>query len=111
MEKYLGLAPCAGATISVYNHGTLDLVDLFQDAVGTVVQANPFTADARTGLYRFYAPLGDYDIQIRTANIPAALRVPDAQLYVVAAGVTPNRFVSLVVDDGSEQIVVVQQVY
>ena len=113
LVKYVGLAPCAGATVSVFDHGTLDLVTLFQEIDGVTPLVNPFTADSRTGAFRFVAEEGDYDIQIRTEMIAPSLRVPDAELYVIFQGTSPLRRASLVVDDAGtgEQIVISERVY
>jgi hypothetical protein len=109
LQKYIGLSPCAGATVSVFDHGTLTFVSLFEDLAGLVPLANPFTADSRTGVYRFVADDGSrYDIQIDTALIDPSIRTPDAELYVVASGVTPNRFITLIAEDQGEQIILAQ---
>jgi hypothetical protein len=54
-----------GATVAVYNAGTLDLAALYSDAVGTV-KANPFTATA-LGTWDFFAEPGlVYDVVVTT---------------------------------------------
>lgn len=109
--RYTGLAPVAGATITVVDHGTADLVDLFEDLDGATPLGNPLTADARTGIYAFCAEQGDYDVQIQTGNALPSARTPDANVYAVAAGTSPNRTVSLVADDEGNQIVLSQVTY
>lgn len=70
MEKRFGYgqiqstgARVTGATVTVYLNGTLTLAQIFADNLATPL-SNPFTADAVTGLWQFYAANGRYDVQL-----------------------------------------------
>lgn len=68
-------APVGGATITVYDVGTLDLASIFSDdnAVPTP-RSNPFLADTN-GLFFFYAVAGRYDVRIADGG-PTPIPVP-----------------------------------
>ena len=51
-----------GATVAVYDEGTLTLASIFSDEVGTPL-TNPVTADG-AGRFNFYADPNDYDLQV-----------------------------------------------
>lgn len=57
-----------GCTVTVYNPGTAVLATIYSDSGGTP-KANPFTADASTGAWFFYALVGEYDIQFSGGGI------------------------------------------
>lgn len=59
--KVLGIFP--GATVSVFNQGTVVLASIFGDN-GITPKSNPFVSDSTTGLAFFYAANGRYDIQL-----------------------------------------------
>lgn len=67
--------PVGGATITVYDAGTLDLASIFSDdnAVPTP-RSNPFLADTN-GLFFFYAVAGRYDVRIAGGG-PTPIPVP-----------------------------------
>lgn len=66
--------PLGGATVTVYETGTLNLANLFSDNAGVTPLANPFTADAVTGIFAFYAADGHYDVTItKTGATPYTL--------------------------------------
>lgn len=58
--KVMGVFP--GATVSVFNQGTLVLSTIFSDQ-GITPKSNPFTSDSITGLGFFLAANGHYDLQ------------------------------------------------
>ena len=55
------MASYPGCTVTVYQTGTLTLATLYADNLGTPL-ANPFTANAITGAFGWYANDGVYDI-------------------------------------------------
>lgn len=59
--KAMGIFP--GATVTVFNQGTVVLASIFGDN-GITPKSNPFTSDSTTGLAFFYAANGRVDIQI-----------------------------------------------
>lgn len=59
--KVLGIFP--GATVSVFNQGTVVLASIFGDN-GITPKSNPFVSDSTTGLAFFYSANGRYDIQL-----------------------------------------------
>ena len=65
-----------GCTITVWAAGTVDLSTIFSDDVGTI-KANPFTADATTGLWFFYADNARYDVQLSGAGISTPFTLAD----------------------------------
>lgn len=112
LTRFDGRATVAGAAVEVRDAGTLDLVALFEDALGATPLANPLTADPRTGIFTFYAEAAtDYDIVETTGGGAPADRQPDAALYAVFWGTTPNRFATLLADDDNQQIILSQVVY
>lgn len=60
-------APAPGATVTVYNAGTLVLATIYSDNLSTP-KANPFTADSN-GYIFFYAADGRYDVVISGTGI------------------------------------------
>jgi hypothetical protein len=64
-----------GATITVYNAGTLTLSTIYADNTGTV-KANPFTA-ASDGTWFFYAPNGTYDVKFSGGGLAAPFTIGD----------------------------------
>lgn len=78
MERYFNYTrlapesaqPAFGATVTVYEAGTLTLATIFSDDNDPPTpQANPFTADALSGFFKFYAPAGRYDIKFSGGGI------------------------------------------
>ncbi len=67
--------PVGGATITVYDAGTLDLAAIFSDnnAVPTP-RSNPFLADTN-GFFFFYAVAGRYDVRIEGGG-PTPIPIP-----------------------------------
>ena len=61
--KVMGVFP--GATVTVFNSGTVVPSSIFGDNLGSPTpKTNPFTSDSNTGLGFFYATNGRYDVQI-----------------------------------------------
>lgn len=60
----------AGATVTVYLAGTLTLASIYSDN-GVTPKANPFTADASTGYWDFYAANDRYDVRFSGTVSPA----------------------------------------
>lgn len=52
-----------GATVTVYQPGTTTLASIFSSRTGGA-KANPFTTDATTGNFDFWAPPGEYDLRV-----------------------------------------------
>ncbi len=65
-------------TVSVFNAGTATLSTIYSDNIGTPL-ANPFTADASTGYWRFYAA-GRVDIQFSGGGIATPFSIFDVLL-------------------------------
>lgn len=70
MERCFGFArhvasaaPAPGATVTVRDAGTANISTIYSDNISTP-KANPFTADATTAYWFFYAANGRYDITI-----------------------------------------------
>lgn len=67
--------PVGGATITVYDAGTLDLASIFSDNnAAPTARANPFLADTNGFLF-FYAVAGRYDVRIADGG-PTPIPVP-----------------------------------
>ncbi len=75
--KTLGSYP--GCTVTVYATGTLNLSSIYSDNSGTS-KANPFTADATTGAWFFYADNGRYDVRLSAGGIPTPFTLGDIPL-------------------------------
>jgi len=75
MERYWNFAQTStgaragGATITVYDAGTLVIASIFSDTIGTP-KANPFVADS-DGYFYFYAVGGRYKVQL--SGVPIGL--------------------------------------
>jgi hypothetical protein len=70
-----------GATVTVFDAGTATVSSIFSDDLGTpTAKANPFTADATTGRWDFYAANGAYDIQFSGGGIPAPFTIATVTL-------------------------------
>lgn len=112
LDLYSGSAPVAGSSVTVYLDGTLTLADLYEDLDGLVPLANPFTADAVTGSYRFVAEVLAYDVVLGVPADPPTETAPSLP-EIRFNGTSPDRTATLVVDDPStgEQIVLAQVVY
>ena len=65
-----------GCLVTVYNAGTVVAATIYSDAAGTA-QANPFTANATTGAYNFYADGGRYDIRFSGGGISSPFTLGD----------------------------------
>jgi len=62
--------PAPGATFTVYEAGTLTLATIYSDTNDPPTpQANPGTADATSGYFKFYAPPGRYDVKLSGGGI------------------------------------------
>lgn len=73
-------------TITVYTHGVVSpLPVIYRDAAGTQPLSNPFTADAFTSYYQFYAVAGRYDVT-ESGNLPAPFTWADVQLNIGGGG-------------------------
>jgi len=57
-----------GATVTVYETGTLTPAAIFSDATGLTAQANPFTSSALSAMFSFCAADGVYDLLIEKAG-------------------------------------------
>lgn len=89
------LVPLAGASVSVYNAGTLVLATLYADNAGSA-QSNPVTSSA-TGLVAFYAPDGRYDIVATKAGF-TPVTIGDVLFEDPADGVITNIEGAVIVD-------------
>jgi len=76
MERIYGFAlntltglPAPGATITVYDGGTLNPATIYADNILTP-KANPFTADLTNAYWFFYAASGRYDVKVTKAGNP-----------------------------------------
>lgn len=70
-----------GATITVYQTGTLTLATLYSDNLNPpTAKANPFTASSTTGLWSFYAINGRYDVKFSGAGITSPFTLSDIQI-------------------------------
>jgi len=58
-----------GATVTVYSAGTVTLATIFDSNSVADTKSNPFTADATSGLFHFYAGDGKYDVQISGTGV------------------------------------------
>lgn len=65
-----------GATVTVYNQGTLTLSTIYSDN-GITPKANPFTADATTGYWFFYAANARYDVAFSGGGITTPFTLGD----------------------------------
>lgn len=73
-------APAPGATVTVYDTGTLNLSTIYADNLLTP-KANPFTADATSGYWFFYAASsGRYDVQFSGGGIVTPYTIGDISL-------------------------------
>lgn len=68
-----------GCTVSVFAAGTQNTVPIYSDNSGTVL-TDPFTADATTGFWFFYADNARYDIQLSGGGIPTPFTLGDVLL-------------------------------
>ncbi len=57
----------AGATVTIYDTGTTDLVTIYSDD-GITPKDNPTTTDA-DGVYFFWAAAGTYDIRVQVGSV------------------------------------------
>jgi len=73
-------APAPGCTVTVYAAGTVTLSTIFSDNISTP-KANPFTADASTGYWFFYALQGRYDIKFSGTGITSPYTLSDVTLF------------------------------
>jgi len=70
-------APAPGATVTVYDTGTLNLSTIYADNLLTP-KANPFLADAISGYWFFYAASsGRYDVQFSGGGIVTPYTIGD----------------------------------
>lgn len=76
-----------GTPVSVYPAGSGTLATLYRDAAGTTVADNPVISDTGTGLVRFFAAPGLYDLRVGGALINESVPITD-DAYLLAAGVT-----------------------
>lgn len=71
-----------GATVTVYNAGTLVLATIYSDVLFTP-KANPFVADS-TGYWGFFAEEGSYDVQFSGAGIPSPFSLLNWRILATA---------------------------
>jgi len=83
-----------GCTVSVFDAGSTNLSTIFSDGVGTP-KANPFTADATTGYWAFYANNGSYDVSITATGLGATtirtVKIADASSSPLSGSGTSGR--------------------
>lgn len=60
--------PALGATVEVFDAGTLVLSTIYSDD-GVTPQANPFVADSATAYFKWYAADGEYDVRLSGGGI------------------------------------------
>jgi hypothetical protein len=75
----LAMKSFVGATVTVFVAGSATLATIYADNISTPL-ANPFTADANTGYWRFYAATGRYDIQFSGGGIASPITLFDVVL-------------------------------
>jgi len=81
-NKFMGSYP--GCTVDVYAAGTLTHILLYADNSGTP-KANPFTADATSGYWFWYADNGRYDVKLSGGGITTPFTLGDISLADPAA--------------------------
>jgi hypothetical protein len=66
--------PYSNGTVSVYLHGTQELVDIYKEASSSVLQDNPCVLDSNGAWSAFVAPdvSLDYIVQDRDGNVVAS---------------------------------------
>lgn len=70
ISRFPGTSPVAGIPLAVYLQGTQSLATIYEDSLLTPL-ANPFTVDAVTGEYVFYADDAiAYDLTLSTGAVP-----------------------------------------
>lgn len=75
-------AHAPGATVRVLDLGTDDLVVIYDDNLSPPTpKGNPFTSDALTGFFYFYAADGRYDVRLSGGGIPSPYTWGDRLLY------------------------------
>jgi len=83
-----------GCTVSVFDAGSTNLSTIFSDGAGTP-KANPFTADATTGYWAFYANNGSYDVSITASGLSATtirtVKIADASSSPLSGSGTSGR--------------------
>jgi hypothetical protein len=83
-----------GCTVSVFDAGSTNLSTIFSDGIGTP-KANPFTADATTGYWAFYANNGSYDVSITASGLSATtirtVKIADASSSPLSGSGTSGR--------------------
>lgn len=108
--RYNGVAPVVASLVTVNLAGTQVAATIYADSLLTPL-GNPFTADALTGLYAFWADdtLAPYDVVVGMPATPPTTVLPRLPTMLFS-GVSPTRTASLVVDDPIEGQVVLLQV-
>lgn len=69
-----------GCTVAVFDTGTTNLSTIYSDTSGSA-KANPFTADATTGAWFFYANDGIYDVRTSGSGISPTFTRGGYQLF------------------------------
>lgn len=75
-----------GATVNVYNHGTLTLATIFQDAAGTIPITQPWTSSLTDATAFWCAADGFYDVQYSNAGIATPFTVNDIHIAFNSGG-------------------------
>jgi hypothetical protein len=75
-----------GATVAVYETGTLTLAVLWADAGEVTPLPNPFTSDADTGQFTFFVAAGAYDLTVTKVGA-TSYTVPNIQVAVIVGAV------------------------
>lgn len=111
MVQYEGQAAVAASTVTVLLAGTQQPATIYADDLGTP-QANPFTADALTGFYGFWAEQQAYDVLVVQPSADPSRTVRTLPV-VVFSGTSPDRTATLAVEDPitGDEIILSQQVY
>lgn len=85
-----------GATVTVYAAGTTTLSTIYDDdAASPTAKANPFTANATTGRWFFFAAPGVYDIKFSGGGITSPFTIGSVTIGAGGTGVPSYAFASL----------------
>lgn len=76
VEQYASGRPAAGATVTVYQHGTTTPATLYTDRTKATTATNPVTTDASGNLV-FWADPGLYDVTAASGGTVVVAVVPD----------------------------------
>ena len=71
-----------GATVNVFNHGTLTLATIFQDAAGTIPITQPWTSSLTDASAFWCAADGFYDVQYSGAGLGIAVPFTISDIHI-----------------------------